>query len=777
MPSLFLPTVSVVVIDTLSHDLAERALAHSLAAIRFGDALFISDRPCRLDGVRSIQIPPIKSRDAYSRFVLRDLLAHVRTDHVLLIQWDGYVVNPAAWEDAFLEYDYIGARWGFHQDEHCVGNGGFSLRSRRLLEALHDPVIEPLDPEDEIICRRYRPLLESRHGIRFAPPEVADRFSFETTYPNGVPFGFHGLFNMWIFVGDEEMQDFVDAMPTSTLGSLQLRQMALNLVEIGRHEAARVVLQRRLAAFPGDAECTALLARLAPGTITPATDPLATAEAPSQAPRTARNAPCPCGSGKRYKHCCGVIAAEPPPAPETPPTGDFQSLARQAFEHHQAGRLDSARQAYEAALRLQHDPLLLHFLGVVDMQQGEPETGERRIRAALALRSDIPDMHNNLGLSLRAQGRLDEALTAYRSAITLNPAHAAAWNNLGLDLNSLGRYDEALNAFDRALERSPQFAQARFGRALVLLTRGDFARGWTDYEYRARCPEYAAQYRLPAMTALPRPWKDPSDDLDGHALLLLAEQGIGDTLQFVRYAAGLQARGVTVNLYTTRPETARLLRGAKGVTNVFVRGEQVPEHDYACFLMSLPRLCGTSAPGEIPASTPYLEAPPASRAAWRKRLASLPARQLQIGLCWAGNPGHPNDHNRSCPLTTLAPLLDVDGVNWISLQVGKAQAPIAQQGWPLVDWSKDFGDYAETAALISELDLVISVDTSVAHAAGALGIPVWLMLPHVPDFRWLLDRRDSPWYPGMRLFRQAQAGDWPGVVQTVRTELEARLRD
>ena len=271
----------------------------SLAAMDFADAVFISDSGADTGGARHVAIDPLAGRAAYSRFVMKDLLRHIETEHVLLIQWDGYVVNPSAWSDDFLDHDYIGARWGFHQDAHCVGNGGFSLRSRRLLEALQDSAIDRFEPEDEMICRHYRPMLESRYGMRFAPPEVADRFSFETTYPQGRPLGFHGLFNMWLFLDDAEVAGFVAAMPRSVLGSIQFLSLAKNFIDLKRFGSARILLEQRLRAFPADAKCSEMLGALNGPVARPAAEP------PS------RNAPCPCGSGKRYKHCCGQDGAAP----------------------------------------------------------------------------------------------------------------------------------------------------------------------------------------------------------------------------------------------------------------------------------------------------------------------------------------------------------------------------------------------------------------------------------------------------------------------------------
>jgi tetratricopeptide (TPR) repeat protein len=740
------------IVDTQTHALAARAMRLSLAAMDFEDALFVSDRADDTGGARHVAIAPLAGRAAYSRFVVKDLLRHVETAHVLLIQWDGYVVNPAAWDDGFLDYDYIGARWGFRQDAQCVGNGGFSLRSRRLLEALQDPAIDRFEPEDEMICRHYRPLLESRHGVRFAPPEVADRFAFETTHPKGRPLGFHGLFNMWLFLDDAEVADFAAAMPEPVVASIQFLSLARNFIDLKRTGSARILLERRLRAFPGDATCAGMMEALEQ-----------TVGVRPGAPAS-RNAPCPCGSGRRYKHCCGQAAAVGN-ATAAPAATAPAALLREAMAHHQAGRLAAARQTYEAVLAQGDDAVAEHYLGVLDMQERRPLDGERRIRAALAKRHDVPDFFNNLGLCLRAQGRLDEAVAEYRKALDLHPAYAPAWSNLGLDLHRLGQLDASLDAFDRALALDPELMQARFSRALVLLTRGDYAHGWAAYESRMRCPEYAAGYRLPAMAGAPRPWQ--GEALAGKSLLLIAEQGIGDTLQFIRYAGMLAGEGATVGLYVRRPQAAALLQTGRGVSAVYAGDETVPPHDFYCHLLSLPRLCATRSLEAIPAEVPYLAAAPDRRAFWRQRLDAIPAR-LRVGLTWAGNPGHPDDRNRSCPLQSLLGLFELPDVAWISLQLGAGREALRTVKTPVVDWADELADYAETAALMAELDLVVTVDTSVAHAAGALARPVWVMLPAVADFRWLLDREDSPWYPTARLFRQPRRGDWAAVATALR---------
>jgi hypothetical protein len=310
--------------------------------------------------------------------------------------------------------------------------------------------------------------------------------------------------------------------------------------------------------------------------------------------------------------------------------------------------------------------------------------------------------------------------------------------------------------------------QARFSRALVLLARGDYARGWAGYEYRMRCPEYAASYRLPAMAGTPRPWQ--GEPLAGKTLLLIAEQGIGDTLQFIRYARQLAEQGGSVGLYVRQAHVAGLLRDAQGVSEVYTGAASIPAHDYFCHLLSLPRLCNTRSMDDVPADVPYLAAPADRRAYWRQRLDAVPAR-LRVGLAWAGNPSNVDDRNRSCSLRALVGLFELPDVAWINLQIGAGREELQTVQTPILDWGDEQTDYAETAALMAELDLIITVDTSIAHAAGALGCPVWVMLQYVADFRWLLDRTDSPWYPTARLFRQPHPGDWAGAVAAVKGTL------
>lgn len=733
-------------VDCVNHWLAVRALAISSDLLPAQRVLLLSDRTEPAPENVGIElIEPLRSREAYSRFIVKNLVRHIDTSHVLLIQWDGHVVNPAAWQDAFLEYDYIGARWGWYQDAHRVGNGGFSLRSRRLLEALADPQIAECDPEDEAICRKYRPLLEDRYGIRFAPDEVADAFSFETTYPKSMPLGFHGLYNMWMFLPPEELEEFASRMTEATVRSIQYLQLAKNYRDLQRHEEAAILLRRRLAVAPDDAEARALMAP-------PAARPAAGTK------RVGRNDPCPCGSGKRYKHCCGAegaAASAPPPVAQ---------LLQEAMQRHQAGHLYPAKALYEQVIALEPDNAIAEqYLGVLAMQHGDAREGERLIRNALARMPGVADFHNNLGLCLRAQDRLDEAIAAYRAAIAVDAAYAQGWNNLGLDLQQLGDVEGAVAAFERALALEPAFAEAHFNLSLVLLLTGEFRRGWAEYEWRERCARFAGDgLTRPQQRGIP-PWR--GEPLRDKVLLLRTEQGHGDAIQFIRYASVLAAQGAEVLLECAQGQNlAPLLATAPGVRQV-LGPEQAPRADFYCNILSLPhRLDATLE--TIPADVPYLRADAGRMQTWRARLAKLAGRRA--GVVWAGSPTHANDRNRSCPLSALAGLFELPGWSWVSLQKGGGREQLEGIGAARpVDWTDDLASFADTAALIAELDLVVTVDTAVAHLAGALGKPVWLLLPFAPDFRWLLGREDSPWYPTMRLFRQAQRRCWDEPVRAI----------
>ncbi|MBF0394568.1 MAG: glycosyltransferase family protein [Alphaproteobacteria bacterium] len=390
--------------------------------------------------------------------------------------------------------------------------------------------------------------------------------------------------------------------------------------------------------------------------------------------------------------------------------------------------------------------------GIALKSLGQLDEAERAYRRALALRPGHADALVNLGTLLEARDRLDEAVDCWRQALDSQPGHADAWSNLANALQALDRPEEAVAAYDRALAQAPQHPEAHWNRGLALLSMGQFREGWREYEWRWRRPDMVTQAR----EFLQPPWM--GQPLDGETVLLHAEQGLGDSLQFIRYAPMVAARGGRV-VIETHAELARLCASAAGIERIVVRGGPLPPFDFHAPLLSLPRLLGTTLE-TIPADIPYLEADPAARDRWRDRLAGLSGRR--IGVVWQGSRTHANDRRRSLALANLAPLARLGGsVTFVSLQKGfTGEAPFPLEAFPL-------GDFADTAALVSELDLVIAVDTAVAHLTGALGRPGFVLLPYAADWRWLRHRADSPWYPTLRLFRQPRPGDWASVVDAV----------
>lgn len=753
LPQPNLASVTLCAVDCANPILALRALDISSSQCRFGDIVFLSDSAgqYQLPGCRMEVIPRLESRADYSRFVLKELGVYCHTSHLLLIQWDGYVLHPEAWQAEFLNYDYIGAPWGFYEDNHRVGNGGFSLRSRRLLDALQDPEIVNLDPEDEAIGRTYRNLLERKYGIRFPSDELAGIFSFETTYPKQETFGFHGLFNMWMVIPPQELGEFVATLSEHSINGPQFLRLGLNYLEVGRRDEARLVLERRLQVQPDDKEAHRALTQLLP---TPRT---------SSATRTVgRNDPCPCHSGKRYKQCCGALGNSSTTAPIA---DSAESLLQSAMAHHQAGQLFEAGALYQRVL--EKDPknaTARQYLGVLRMQRGDPIGGEAMIREALAVEPNNPDFHNNLGLCLRIQGRLDEAITAYRQALAINPRYAAAHNNLGLDLQATGNCTEAVTHYEEAIRQQPDFAEAHWNLGLARLLLGDLTRGWSEYEWRLRCQPFSADGLTLDKMAL---WQ--GQPLDGKTLLVRREQGAGDTLQFLRFVPELIRHGARV-LLDVPSELAALTTSLGAGIELIDRNAPLPHFDYYINLLSLPHRLGITLEN-LSAKTPYLHPEERRVTLWQERLKNYTERR--IGLVWGGNPNHTNDRNRSCPLLTLQPLFEIPGVTWFSLQKGDSVIQLAAQAsGTLVDLGPQLHDYSDTAAALQAMDLLITVDTSVAHLAGTIGTPVWVLLPYAPDWRWLIVRNDSPWYPSMRLFRQWKPSDWDGVCAQLKNALE-----
>jgi len=435
------------------------------------------------------------------------------------------------------------------------------------------------------------------------------------------------------------------------------------------------------------------------------------------------------------------------------------------------GQVDEAVASYQRAIALQPDHAeALNNLGAQFESRGDTGEAIACYRRALAIQPGFPEAHNNLGNVLLAEGRVDEALASYQAAVARRPDYAEAHNNLGNALQAAGRLDDALGSHDRALALKPDFAAARWNKAFALLLKGDYAAGWPLFEARWALPGNhpdTPQFSSPLWLG-DAPLAAP---LAGRTLLVHHEQGLGDTLQMLRYVPLLAAQGCRV-LVQVPASLAVLAATVPGVAAVVTANEPLPGHDLHVPCMSLPLACGTTL-ATIPAEVPYLFTPESVRSAWHERLG--PRTRRRIGLAWSGSTAHRNDRQRSLPLQLIQPVLDTDA-EFHSLQKEYRPADLAllEADARLRDWSAQLGDLADTAGLVDALDLVITVDTAVAHLAGALGKPVWLLLPSTPDYRWLLHRSDSPWYPTMRLFRQPATGDWAAVLAGIVAALAER---
>ncbi|MBV9739616.1 MAG: glycosyltransferase family protein [Hyphomicrobiales bacterium] len=419
-----------------------------------------------------------------------------------------------------------------------------------------------------------------------------------------------------------------------------------------------------------------------------------------------------------------------------------------------AGRVDEALAAGRQALALRPTyPEALNNLGIAHYDRGEFEEAAAQYRRAIELAPAYAQAHSNLGNALRALRRLDEAIPAYTRALELKPDFADAFSNRALTFHLRARFDDAAADFRRAIALQPLHGNAHSGLAMNLLLRGRFAEGFVEYEWRWRSSE------LPSRPSITTPWR--GEDPRGKRLLVHCEQGLGDTLNFCRYLPLLRERGANLVLHVQRP-LRPLIADAMPWLELVAEGEALPATDAQCSLLSLPHLFGTM-PDTIPATIPYMFASQANAARFAALVGQAP--ELKVGLVWAGSPKHLNDVDRTFAFSTLAPILDVKGVRFFSLQIGAR--PGDRLPDLVTDLSPELGDFAQTAGALSALDLLITVDTAPAHLAGAMGKPVWMLLPFVPDWRWLLEREDSPWYPTLRLFRQKTRGDWQAPVDAL----------
>lgn len=420
---------------------------------------------------------------------------------------------------------------------------------------------------------------------------------------------------------------------------------------------------------------------------------------------------------------------------------------------------EEARRAYEQAVAIQPGYAeAWNNLALLDVAAGNLTGAEAHYRRALLVKPDYRDALYNFAVLLQEQERLQEAVTMNERLVSIDPSFSEAHNNLGNCYLKQNRLAEAQNQYLETLAIHASHREAPMNLGLASLLMGDFARGWVGYEHRL------AQRDIERWE-----WKIPRWDgkiRAGESILVHAEQGFGDTIHFARYLPLLAAGGMTVHLYC-QPAIAPLLEGLRGITRCVTDLENLEVVDWQVPFPSLP-YCFRTTLETIPAGVPYLSVGEAQRSNWKRLYAELPEAKRRVGLVWQGNPNHRNDHNRSLPVHLLHPLLDVTGVQFLSLQKGVDRNRVPQGVFDLAPLMVNF---AETAAAVEGLDLVIAVDTAVAHLAGALGKPVWTLLPYAPDWRWLLYRDDSPWYPTMKLFRQPIAGDWSSVLLEVKRAL------
>jgi tetratricopeptide (TPR) repeat protein len=454
-------------------------------------------------------------------------------------------------------------------------------------------------------------------------------------------------------------------------------------------------------------------------------------------------------------------------------------------------RIEEAIAWYRHALRLKTDHKVLNNLGTALMEQGKLDEAIDCFRKALGLRPDYGRAYSNLGNAYREQGKLaeavaaceraihlepdsaeaqntlgavlfhqgkvDDAIARFQPAVQLKPGFANAYHNLGAAVMELGKAEEALENFRQAVQHEPDYASAHMALGMVYLTLGELEKGWAEYEWRWKTKDFVV-----------RDFSEPRWDgsrLEGKTILLYAEQGLGDTIQFIRYAVLVKRLGGNV-LLECQPPLLRLLARTPGIGQLVAAGSTLPPFDVHAPLLSLPFLLGTSA-DNVPADVPYVFADPSLEQHWREELSKITG--FKVGINWQGNPDHKKDRQRSFPLAGLAPLARIAGVKLISLQKAAGINQLSRVGRELgvIDLGSRLdeaaGPFMDTAAIMKNLDLVVTSDTATAHLAGALGVPVWVALPFAADWRWQTGRSDSPWYPTMRLFRQPRPGDWDGV--------------
>jgi tetratricopeptide (TPR) repeat protein len=482
----------------------------------------------------------------------------------------------------------------------------------------------------------------------------------------------------------------------------------------------------------------------------------------------------------------------------------IDDLMSDGVELANRGQLRQAAEAFMAAIKLHPEyPEAFNNLGTVFLYANDLDAAKTSFSRAIALRPDFPEAHNNIGIISNRLGYRHEAEVSFRKAIELNPNNAEPYNNLGLLFHDANRQDEAAECFrqaiylnplyvdplynlatvlvganrldeaihhlQQAINLRPAYAEANFALGMVYLLLEEYDQGWQKYE--ARC-------LLPGNIQPDTPcWQ--GQNLTGKTILLYHEQGIGDTLQFFRYVPQVAKMAAKTIVWVQKP-LERLLSNCSD--NIQIKsGDRIPlgelSLDFACPLLSLPGIFKTTT-ASIPQQIPYIFSDPALVEKWGHRLADASnAHPFRIGVVWAGNAKHKNDLNRSIPLETFSQLFSLKNITWVNLQVGRQIDSFPGAADTIVDFSHQFIDFADTAATIQHLDLIITVDTALAHLAGSMGKPTWLLIPFAPDWRWQMNREDSPWYPTIRIFRQTTLRDWPEVLARVADALKDQLKN
>ena len=446
-----------------------------------------------------------------------------------------------------------------------------------------------------------------------------------------------------------------------------------------------------------------------------------------------------------------------------------QVLSNCASNLRSLGQFNLALECLNKALALDPNFAVAHFNRAnLFRETGQYSEAIDSYNTALLLDPNYAESFNNLGNTLRDLGRLHEALIVYVKALLLRPKHGPAHNNVATTFHSLGDLVEARASYDAGLLEAPGCSDLKFNKSLLLLLSGDYQGGWELYESRLEMDDL--KKKLPAFD---EPRWDGCEDIIGKRLFIHEEQGLGDLIHFCRYVPALIDKGVEVFLETPKA-LAPLLKTLHPKVRLVLTGARPPDFDFYCPLMSLPFAAKTTL--DTISGAAYLSSDKARVAQWKARIGE--SKAAQIGLVWSGNSAHRNDHHRSIELQDLLPILDKSH-DWHSLQ--KEYRPndidVMECQTKIIQHQDELSDFADTAALIENLDLVITVDTSVAHLAGSLGKPVWILLPKVPDYRWMLDRSDTPWYRSARLYRQSALGDWTDVLEKVAGDIRKVTTD